>query len=142
MTYWSNRLWLIELSVDGHFRRRLALSPKRNTKSGWAYKADGRWFAVYRDGTQLRFRSDDWSCIVGPEYQCSLECKASDRRIFSLQVGKTPVFQFEYRPPSLGKAVDITYDALDMENDDFFLWLCNLWNDPAMRDGLLLRLVE
>lgn len=142
LAYWSSRIWRVEFSYPDRFRKRLALGRNVRGSSGWACIIDGSWFSVYREGNQLRFQRDAWSCSIQSDQQCLVSQDSPERLIFSVKSGEEIVFQYTYRPPSFGAKVDVTYDALDMESDDFFIWLCQLWNDSVMQEAVLHRLIQ
>lgn len=129
LSYWLSMWWQVSLSEDtGEFRRKFLLGRATSKKNGWAYKSNGKWFAVYRNDDALMFQCDEWVCKVGDLYQCKLT-RELGKSVFILSSGDSVVFRHEYKASSWVKKFDPTYDELDAENDDFLLWLYHLWGD-------------
>jgi hypothetical protein len=143
LEYWSNIVWQVSLCEETlKFRRKLLLKRSLPSSSGWAIRSLGKWLAVYRKGDELWFRCDDWACRIDTLHQCVLDRKSSGSNIFILSSGGVVVFQHQYKVSSWGRKIDPTYDDIDLQGDDFFLWLFRLWNDPKGVDGTVRLLAD
>lgn len=142
LSYWPSRMWQVLLDEGKvQFHRKLAIwhAPKRY--SGWAYKSNQKWFAVYRDDGALQFRCDEWICTVNEGRSCEL-IRQPEKNLFLLKEENTVVFQHEYKSRDWGKDLDPTYDEIDAEGDDFFLWLSRLWGDSTRVKSTIERLAN
>lgn len=140
LLYWSSRIWRVSLDEStAKFHRKFAAlsSPKRYT--GWAYKSNRKWFAVYREDDMLQFRCEEWICAIDEYHSCQL-IRRSGQNLFLLKVENKIVFQHEYESRDWAKRGDPTYDQIDAEDDDFFLWLFRLWGDAKRVKNTIERL--
>jgi hypothetical protein len=143
LEYWSNIVWKVVLDEDSaKFRRKLLLTRSLPAKNGWAVKSNGRWFGVYRKCGELCFQCDAWRCRIEPAYQCLLEQGSTGERVFAISSAGQSVFEHHYRVSSWARKYDPTYDDIDAQSDDFFLWLYRLWNDPAGVDDIIRMLSD
>ena len=143
LAYWSNRLWKVSFAeVGAKFSRQLLLWRSIPRKSGWAYQSAGKWFAVYRKDGELWFRCDGWSCKIDSTTRCLLTGESSDRKVFTLETGSAIAFRHDYKSSTWQKTVDPTYDEIDAEHDDFFLWLSRMWGDEKRVTAMASILVD
>lgn len=95
---------------------------------GFVWKQGGKWFAIRSDEESLLFQhgSETWRLRPENEFHVS----SGLFRLFTIQRAGRAVFSLKYRL-SFGGAVlaviDPTYDAMDDETDDFFVYVVNMW---------------
>lgn len=97
------------------------------TGFGSIWKQNGKVFALYHDDQSilLQCNTQKWRAI--PEYTVSLT-NLWILRNFKIQHQGKVVFSIWYKPKGLlFSRIDPTYDAIDAESDDFFLYLNNMW---------------
>jgi hypothetical protein len=98
-----------------------------STGFGSLWRQNGKVFAFYRDDESLllQYKTNKWR--VTPEYTVSLRGFYFIRNFRIKQQGKV-VFSIWYKPKGLFFfLIDPTYDAIDAEADDFFLYLKSMW---------------
>ncbi|RUO46535.1 hypothetical protein [Pseudidiomarina donghaiensis] len=128
--------WKSATLVPAPFKVKTSWFKKVTSFSGFAYKHKGEWLAVWKDGEQLVLQSHTGKWPIG-HGECHitytgdgvrrLEIKPSDGQPLCLEYNSTPVIE------------DPTHDAVDEETEDFFVWVCRVWNDPAWASALLTR---
>jgi hypothetical protein len=99
-----------------------------DAQPGSVWKQNGKWFAFYKDDESwlLQHKNSKWR--VTPEHSVSLRAWFLLRN-FRIKRGGRLVFSIWYRPKYLFFfLIDPTYDAIDAETDDFFLFVKNTWN--------------
>ena len=96
------------------------------TGFGSVWKQNGKWFAFYKDERSLILQHKKNVWRLEPNTTVSLQGLVI--RTFVIKENGKIVFKIRYRPKGLLMSViDPTYDALDMESDDFFLYMKNMW---------------
>ena len=93
---------------------------------GSVWKQRGRWFAIWHDGESLVFqhRRERWD--LTPDV--TLRVRGRYRRTFQILRDGDVEFQFAYWFKGLIAAnIDPTYDRLEEESDDFFLYVTSMW---------------
>lgn len=93
---------------------------------GSAWKQRGRWFGLWHDGTSLVFQhgGSQWKLTA----DVVLRVNGSFWRTFQIARQGNVEFQFSYRfRGAIIAAIDPTYDTLDEEADDFFLYVTRMW---------------
>ena len=103
------------------------------TDFGSVWKQNGKWFVFHKDNESLilQYKNNIWR--VTSEYTVSLRGYFIFRNFRIMRNGKL-VFSIWYKPKYLfGGLVDPTYDGLDAQSDDFFLYVKNIWHDWAAR---------
>ena len=104
--------------------------PRNKTAFGsLLWKQNGKWFAFHNDDESLILQQDKNIWRVTPEYTVSLTGYFPFRN-FRIRRNGRLVFSIWYKPKFLFLVLallDPTYDALDAESDDFFLYLKEMW---------------
>jgi len=106
---------------------------REETGFGSLWKQNGKWFAFHNDDTSfiLQHKNNLWR--VTPDYTVSLRAYILLRNFRIRHKGKT-VFSIWYKPKDLFLClVDPTYDGIDAEGADFFLYIKNMWQRWANR---------
>jgi len=141
LAYWASQVWSISLFVEeGKFRRKLLMWRPLIGNSGWACHSNRKWFAVYRNGDDLIFRCNTWSCRVDESYSCHLSDEFPNENVFSLNKSGVCVFSHKYKTSKWLEKIDPTFDEIDRESNDFFYWLHKLWNDIDQIKLITMRL--
>jgi len=99
-----------------------------STGFGSVWRQNGKDFAFYRDDESLllQYKTNKWR--VTPDYSVSLRGFYVLRNFKVKHRGKV-VFSIWYKPRGLFFfLVDPTYDGIDAETDDFFLYVKNMWS--------------
>lgn len=94
--------------------------------TGAIWKQRGRWFALWHDGTSLYFqhKAQRWSLKSDTTFSVSGRYK----RIFRIERNEEILFEFRYCFKGIiFSRIDPTYDLLDEEADDFFLYVVGMW---------------
>jgi len=120
LVFWNcRRLGISWDTSSGSGRLRLR-APK--SALGWAFRSKGTWYGLWRAGKDwiLQRGTERWSLKA---VSVSLE-EAGKERIFRVLDENRVVLQHAYVPKarSLLRRFDPTYDSLDEEMEDFFLW--------------------
>lgn len=93
---------------------------------GSVWKQSGRWFVLWHDGNALVFQAGSrrWKLDSGIE----LAVSGRFRRNFRICRNAKTLFSFSYWfRGSIWGFVDPTYDSLDEEADDFFVYVTGMW---------------
>ena len=93
---------------------------------GSVWKQRGRWFGLWHDGDSLVFQHqrDKWK--LTPDV--ALQVRGRYRRTFEIFRGGGVEFQFSYWfKGAIAAHIDPTYDRLEEESDDFFLYVMAMW---------------
>jgi hypothetical protein len=106
------------------FRRRPAVA------KGWATKHHGQWYAVWSNGENLVLQIGTQQIPMTEEYVCR-NVQSGTERTLTITAGSKRVLELEYAAVSRNE--DPTFDDIDLESEDFFVWLCRLWNDPKWK---------
>jgi hypothetical protein len=96
------------------------------TGFGSVWKQNGKWFAFHKDEQSLILQHKNHVWRLEPNTTVSLQ-GLFFRKFIIKENGKI-VFKIRYKPKGLLKSIiDPTYDSIDMESDDFFLYISNMW---------------
>lgn len=101
-------------------------SARDTTDWGFVWKQRWRWFALWHDGESLIFqhREKQWRLTPDVEFAVSGQI----RRKFEIYRSTSREFSFRYRfKGTLFAHLDPTYDAIDEETDDFFVYVTAMW---------------
>ena len=97
------------------------------TDFGSVWKQNGKWFAFHKDEQSLMLQHKKKVWRLQPNTTVSLQ--GFLLRTFSIKENGKVVFKIRYKPKGLLLSViDPTYDSIDMESDDFFLYMRNMWD--------------
>lgn len=109
---------------------RVFFANRDNTEFGSVFKQNGQWFAFYGDEESLILQHKNNIWRVNSNHSVSLtENQINKFEIYKL---KKLVFSVEYeRSWFLPQFINPTYDAIDAEADDFFLYITNMWDQWA-----------
>lgn len=98
-----------------------------STGFGSIWKQNGKYFAFHRDNESLilQYKNNIWR--VTPETTVELQSFYIFRNFRVIQKGKV-IFSIWYKPKGLFFwLIDPTYDSIDAESDDFFLYVNSMW---------------
>jgi hypothetical protein len=102
---------------------------------GFAHRHRGLWYVVSSAGSEVIFQAGTERHSISDQIGC--EFLAGDRRrTFRVRAGARVVCEVHYRLgllATLAKRFDPTWDRMDEEDADFFLWLAGRWNEFAAR---------
>ena len=105
---------------------------RNETDFGVAWKQNGKWFVFHNDEQSLILQHKSKIWRVNPEYSVSI--KGDRIREFEIYKNNKKDFSIRYKPKGLlQQLIDPTYDAIDAESDDFFLYVTNMWAFWAKR---------
>jgi len=97
---------------------------------GFVWKQRGQWFAIRSDDESLLFQHGPATWRLRPQNE--FDAGPGLFRRFTIRREGHVVFSLRYRR-RLGGAllaiVDPTYDAMDEEADDFFVYVANMWRE-------------
>ena len=95
---------------------------------GSIWEQNGKYFAFHRDNESLLLQHKKNIWRVTPEYTVTLRSYYFVRNFKIKHNGKV-AFSIWYKPKGLFFwLIDPTYDAIDAESDDFFLYVKNTWS--------------
>jgi len=98
------------------------------TEFGSVWKQNGRYFIFYRDEESILLQQGNEKWRVIPEYTVILRGYIFVRNFKIFHHGKV-VYSIWYKPSGVFFwLVDSTYDSIDAESDDFFLYVKNMWS--------------
>jgi len=98
-----------------------------STGFGSIWKQNGKYFAFHRDNESLilQYKKNIWRLI--PQYTVTLHGYYFFRNFRISHKGKL-IFSIWYKPKGLFFwLIDPTYDSIDAESDDFFLYVKSMW---------------
>jgi hypothetical protein len=129
--YWAGR-GVVDFDPEtGSVRRARDRSAAPETW-GVAWRQRGRWFVLSHDGDSLvlQQRENRWPLTGDFEFAVS----GGFRRSFQVRRSNALVFELSYWSwGALWSRVDPTYDGIDEEADDFFVYVCGMWNTERGR---------
>ncbi len=121
-----------EFDTESGKIKRIRGLERDDTEFGSIWKQNGKWFAFYRDDISLLLQCGREKWRVTPDSAASV--KGSFLRHFRISRDNRVIFSMRYKPKGvLFWLVDPTYDAIDAESDDFFLYVSNMWSYWASR---------
>lgn len=143
--YWNCRRHEVLFNpTNGHCRLRWFRSRKGTAYYGWAFRHRRRWYCLWNDAGVLRLHLGAQSWPLGTTTQFLRELIPGTTRCrFRVVQGADVPIEVTYRNPTTRfmNRFDPSYDRLDEEREDFFLWLASLSADPdrleAIRGSLL-----
>ena len=95
---------------------------------GSAWKQNGKWFIFHNDDTSLILQHKRNIWRINKENEIKLRHFFIIRNFKITKNGNT-VFSIWYKPKYLFFwYIDPTYDSIDAESDDFFLYVKAMWN--------------
>ena len=93
---------------------------------GAVWRQRGRWFVLWRDGSSFVFQCRQTRWKLGPDV--TFQVRGKFRRTFEIVRKGNVEYQFSYWfRGALMAVLDPTYDRLDEEADDFFLYVTGMW---------------
>jgi hypothetical protein len=107
---------------------------------GFAHRNGGRWYVVYERDGEIRLYAG--GCVIqvgaGELRRHTVDGTHHEVRVYGAD-GET--LRVAYRPARFRwwNRLDPTFDALDEETSDFFVWLERLWDDAGLREELQKR---
>jgi hypothetical protein len=105
---------------------------RNETDFGAAWKQNGKWFVFHCDDQSLILQHENKIWRVNSENNVSI--KGDQIREFEIFKNEEKVFSINYKPKGLlQQLIDPTYDGIDAESDDFFLYVTNMWEYWAKR---------
>lgn len=134
LNYW-NREWqsVTYFPTKGKAYIRWLCLKTKNTV-GWAYRFRRKWYAVWRQEGEIVFQASNkrWS-LTNEKIRFHNEEISSIQRKFFITLSKETVFELVYEKDKtkFWNINDITYDDIDEEYNDFFLWLTNIQDNPG-----------
>ncbi|MDJ0758992.1 MAG: hypothetical protein QNJ19_06305 [Woeseiaceae bacterium] len=123
--YWTSG-GTFEFDPDSGEVTRIRGDEESPTNWGSVWKQRGRWFALWHDGDALVFQHGQHRWNLTPDV--TLRVTGRNRRTFRVLRNGDEAFRFTYFAKwAIFSFVDPTYDALDAESDDFFLYVTAMW---------------
>jgi hypothetical protein len=93
---------------------------------GFLWKQRGRWFAIRKDDESLLFQAGPRCWRLSEDIELRVT-RGLWRRFEIVQDGRTDFsLRYVFRGAAQA-AIDPTYDAIDEESDDFFLYVTEMW---------------
>lgn len=112
--------------------RWLRCAPSRTI--GWATKHEGTWFALGSDGKQLAFQVNERRFPMSKTQECD-NTRVGSTRHFSIRDSGHVIFQQDYK--AVDRDHDPTFDMVDLEQEDFFFFVFQLWRQPAWQEKII-----
>lgn len=128
--------WKSATLVSTPFKIKTSWFKKITAFSGFAYKHQGHWLAVWKDGEQLMLQSSEGKWKVGCG-ECRLLDAGNGNRRLEIDSPDAQSLRMEYNSTPLIE--DPAHDVIDEETEDFFFWVYRVWNDPEWTSALLER---
>jgi hypothetical protein len=102
--------------------------------AGWAYRHRRVWYAVWSDNGRLVFQVGRQSWPIGDGFVFTNQKVGAKVRRFAVSSDQGVIFELLYRQPRwwLSNRWDVTYDSVDEEMDDFFLWVSRLSEEQSI----------
>ena len=132
LKYFSSNFYKVHMTEQPlSFNRKLMLSSTLPMKSGWADKSGETWFAMYEKEGVLTFRAGEWTCAMDGEHVCALVDGSDGAAVFSVDVHGKTVFEHRYTFAKWKKLGTAGYAESDRLADDFFAWICDIWQSKV-----------
>lgn len=104
-----------------------------STGFGSLWRQNGKIFALYRDDESLLLQHETYKWRLTPDYKVSWKPYFIFKN-FKIKYQGNTVFSIWYIPKDLFfSLIDPTYDYLDAESDDFFLYVKSMWESWGAR---------
>jgi len=100
---------------------------------GWAYRHEGRWYAIWCDGSEVLFQAGAERWPMTDDFVC-LDIREGRQRVFSLRRGGGPLFEVHYQARDRDR--DPTFDETDLELEDFFVFAARRWRDAKWKQAM------
>lgn len=97
---------------------------------GFVYQHSGKWFAIRCDDESLVFQHGAATWRLRPENEFDVSGRLFRR--FTIRREEHAIFSLKYRGRLGGlllSIIDPSYDAMDDEADDFFVYVANMWRE-------------
>lgn len=114
------------------------LRRKSGRSLGWAYRLRRRWYCLWNDNGRLVFQQGVQRFPLGAPWLLRQQpTAASGSGLFTVTDGRVVALEVRYKLPSNGFLArrDLTWDDVDEEGSDFFLWLSRLAADPKRQEA-------
>ena len=99
---------------------------------GYVFKQNRKWFVFHCDDQSLILQHKKEIWRVNSKY--SVHLHGDETKRFDIFHDNRIVFSIEYIANwFLPQIFNTTYDAFDLEMDDFFLYVTNMWSDWSQR---------
>ncbi len=132
--YWNRRWQSVSFDTERGRAKVRWFSHSGSDCHGWAYRYQGDWYAVWSTGANIVFQSGTKSWPMTPAYRCDNQRSGQTRR-FALSEAGSLLFELSY--PSNAPDDDPTYDDVDLEQDDFFVYVSRLWSDEKWKGDVV-----
>jgi hypothetical protein len=107
--------------------------PRESADWGFLWHQRGKWFAIRKDSESLIFQHGAKNWRLRNDHEFSVT-RGLIRR-FKICDANQVSFNFKYLfTGALVAKIDPTYDLIDEESDDFFLYVCGMWAHWKDRD--------
>jgi len=101
------------------------------TSFGSLWVQNDKWFALYSDDESILLQQGKDKFRLTSNSSCSIS-NYYVLRNFVIYDNEEKVYSIWYRPKGIGfSIIDPTYDHLDAESDDFFLYVKSMWDSWA-----------
>ncbi|HWW99402.1 hypothetical protein [Collimonas sp.] len=100
--------------------------PRESADWGFLWRQRGKWFAIRKDHESLIFQhgTKQWRLRSGHEFSVT----RGFLRQFKIRESGQATFTLKYLFTGAFLAnIDPTYDSIDEESDDFFLYVSEMW---------------
>lgn len=123
--YWNSRGVMEFDMLTGAVGPKLQVS-RESAAWGFLWRQRGKWFAIRKDHESLILQHGAKQWRLNGEYEFSV--KRGFFRQFKIRSAGEVVFSFNYffKGP-IYAYIDFTYDFLDEEHDDFFIYVTERW---------------
>jgi hypothetical protein len=107
-------------------------APEGALRDEWGFvcRQSGKWFAIRSDDESLLFQHGAATWRLRPENEFDVSGRLF--RQFTIRREEHAIFSLKYRRRLGGpllSIIDPTYDAMDDEADDFFVYVANMWRE-------------
>lgn len=105
------------------------------TNWGFVWKQKFNWYAIRRNADNLVFQNKEKIWPLREPF--TFKVTGTIIRKFTIFDGTTRDFEIRYKPSGIvHQFFDPTYDAIDAESDDFFLYVCSMrdsWGEEGLK---------
>ena len=99
---------------------------RESTDWGIGWKQRGRWFVLWHDGQSLILQQGRLRWRLNNDV--SLDVTGRVRRCFRIRRNGRPELEFSYWfKGGVWSRLDPSYDAIEEESDDFFVYVTSMW---------------
>jgi hypothetical protein len=136
LKYFPSNFYKVQMTEQPlSFIRKFVFNTNLPMKSGWADQSGNTWCAMYEKDGVLTFRAGEWTCPIDGATVCTLVDGLNGAAVFAVSENGKPLFEHRYTFKKWSRLAEPGYAQTDRLTDDFFAWICDIWQSKAAVQG-------